>query len=178
MNEEVIYRSETITPEQQSLLDGNNPHQYTAVQELSESKDTINSPENQENQQESLEDSTSAMIADESSAPQGVDKAKWDAVVDHLEEIVGAENVITDTEQMRQEFDYLLSEDADLSSYRQLKTSKGEVYGFTYNGKIYLDPTTMNIEAPIHEYTELWSAVIEKQNPELWTKGKELLKQT
>ena len=62
--------------------------------------------------------------------------------------------------------------------FRAMKTSKGEVYGFTYNGKIYLDPTTMNVEAPIHEYTELWSAVIEKQNPELWAKGKELLKQT
>lgn len=62
--------------------------------------------------------------------------------------------------------------------FRAMKTSKGDVYGFTYNGKIYLDPTTMNIEAPIHEYTELWSAVIEKQNPELWAKGKELLKQT
>lgn len=62
--------------------------------------------------------------------------------------------------------------------FRAMKTYKGEVYGFTYNGKIYLDPTTMNIEAPIHEYTELWSAVIEKQNPELWAKGKELLKQT
>lgn len=62
--------------------------------------------------------------------------------------------------------------------FRNFKTPQGEVYGFTYNGKIYLDPTTMNVEAPIHEYTELWSAVIEKQNPELWAKGKELLKQT
>lgn len=62
--------------------------------------------------------------------------------------------------------------------FRAMKTSKGEVYGFTYNGKIYLDPTTMNVEAPIHEYTELWSVVIEKQNPELWAKGKDLLKQT
>lgn len=69
-------------------------------------------------------------------------------------------------------------EDADLSSFRKMKTSRGEVYGFTYNGKIYLDPTTLNLEAPVHEYTELWCSVIEKQNPELWAKGVELLKQT
>lgn len=69
-------------------------------------------------------------------------------------------------------------EDADLSSFRKMKTSKGEVYGFTYNGKIYLDPTTLNLEAPVHEYTELWCSVIEKQNPALWAKGVELLKQT
>lgn len=62
--------------------------------------------------------------------------------------------------------------------FRAMKTSKGEVYGFTYNGKIYLDPTTLNLEAPVHEYTELWCSVIEKQNPALWAKGVELLKQT
>lgn len=45
-NEEVIYRSEEITPEQQSLLNGNNPHQYTAERELSEIKDTRNSLNN------------------------------------------------------------------------------------------------------------------------------------
>ena len=33
MHDEVIYISEKITPEQQSLLNGNNPHQYTAERE-------------------------------------------------------------------------------------------------------------------------------------------------
>ena len=128
---------------------------------------------------EQTSDSAAFMISNfKIVAPEGTSAERWAAVVEHLKEIIGADNVITDEEQMRELLDYLLSEDADLSSYRQLKTSKGEVYGFTYNGKIYLDPTTMNVEAPIHEYTELWSAVIEKQNPELWAKGKELLKQT
>lgn len=36
VHEELIHTSKNITPEQQSLLDGNNPHQYTAVQELFE----------------------------------------------------------------------------------------------------------------------------------------------
>ena len=44
VHDELIYTSETITPEQQSLLNGNNPHQYTAEQELSKDKGTIISP--------------------------------------------------------------------------------------------------------------------------------------
>ena len=64
VHEELIYTSKDITPEQQSLLDGTNPHQYTAVQELSKSKDTTNISENQ-----TIEDkSVSSMI----SLPQDV----------------------------------------------------------------------------------------------------------
>ena len=62
--------------------------------------------------------------------------------------------------------------------FRNFKTRQGEVYGFTYNGKIYLDPTKMNMEAPIHEYTELWSTAVADSNPKLWERGKDLLKQT
>lgn len=62
--------------------------------------------------------------------------------------------------------------------FRAMMTSKGEVYGFTYNRKIYIDPKILNMEVPIHEYTELWCEAIEEQNPELWSKGKKLLKQT
>lgn len=38
-HDELIYISERITPEQQSLLDGNNPRQYSAERELSVNKD-------------------------------------------------------------------------------------------------------------------------------------------
>lgn len=62
--------------------------------------------------------------------------------------------------------------------FRNFKTRQGEVYGFTYNGKIYLDPTKINMEAPIHEYTELWSTAVADSNPKLWERGKDLLKQT
>lgn len=47
VHDELIYTSETITPEQQSLLDGNNPHQYPANRELSGSKDTQTSANEQ-----------------------------------------------------------------------------------------------------------------------------------
>ena len=47
VHDELIYTSETITPEQQSLLNGNNPRQYPANRELSESKDTQTSTNEQ-----------------------------------------------------------------------------------------------------------------------------------
>ncbi len=47
-SEEVIYRSEKITPEQSSLLDGHNPRQYPTEQELSEAKDSDSSANPQE----------------------------------------------------------------------------------------------------------------------------------
>ncbi len=59
-----------------------------------------------------------------------------------------------------------------------LRTAKGEVYGFVKNGKVYLDPKLLNPNTPIHEYTHLWDAALQKANPELWTRGVELMKQT
>ena len=61
---------------------------------------------------------------------------------------------------------------------RYFRTPNGEVYGFTIGGRIYLDSSRMNAETPIHEYTELWSKVVAENNPELWRRGKELLKET
>ena len=41
-----------------------------------------------------------------------------------------------------------------------MKTPDGEIYGFTYNGKIYIDKTKINLDVPIHEYTHLWDIAI------------------
>lgn len=51
-------------------------------------------------------------------------------------------------------------------------------YGFTYNGKIYLNPEIMNSNAAVHEYTHLWDAYTQKTNPKLWNKGLNLFKDT
>lgn len=61
---------------------------------------------------------------------------------------------------------------------RYFRTPNGEVYGFTIGNRIYLDSSKMNPETPIHEYTELWSKVVADNQPELWARGKELLKET
>lgn len=62
--------------------------------------------------------------------------------------------------------------------HRYLRDGKGVVYGWTEDGKIYLNRDAMNPETPIHEYTHLWDEMIQKENPELWARGKELMKQT
>ena len=59
-----------------------------------------------------------------------------------------------------------------------LRTTDGTVYGWTVGGKIYLNRDAMNPEAPLHEYTHLWDDMVREQNPELWSRGKELLKET
>ena len=55
-NEEVIYRSETITPEQSSLLERPNFAQYPTEQEFSADKGTKNIPNTQEKTQKSVEE--------------------------------------------------------------------------------------------------------------------------
>ena len=52
------------------------------------------------------------------------------------------------------------------------------MYGFTAGGKIYLDSERMNAATPMHEYTELWSQIVARENPELWMRGVELMKHT
>lgn len=54
----------------------------------------------------------------------------------------------------------------------------GTVYGFTHEGKIYLNPDILSSNTPIHEYTHLWDKYTENTNAELWEKGKEAFKQT
>ena len=54
----------------------------------------------------------------------------------------------------------------------------GIVYGATIGGKIYLNGSALNPESPIHEYTHIWDEACRKNNPELWNRGVELMKQT
>jgi hypothetical protein len=54
--EEVIYKEKEITPEQQSLLDKPNSHQYPADQELSEGKGSKKSDDSQEDNKDLTED--------------------------------------------------------------------------------------------------------------------------
>lgn len=64
------------------------------------------------------------------------------------------------------------------SDVREYRTADGVVYGWTDGGKIYLNRDVLNAETPIHEYTHLWDAMVRRLNPKLWTRGKELMKQT
>ncbi len=61
---------------------------------------------------------------------------------------------------------------------RFFRTAKGEAYGFTVGGKIYIDPKIANTETPIHEYAHLWTAALRGQNPKEWRNIVELMKGT
>ena len=53
-----------------------------------------------------------------------------------------------------------------------LRTDSGEVYGFTKDGKIYIDPRKATAETPVHEFTHLWADGLRKANPKAWERLK------
>ena len=57
-----------------------------------------------------------------------------------------------------------------------LRTSDGTTYGWAVNGEIYLTPEGLNPNTPIHEYTHLWAAALQKSNPKLWGEVVEAMK--
>lgn len=48
------------------------------------------------------------------------------------------------------------------------KTPEGEVYGFTVDGEIYIDPRYARPDTPIHEYTHLWAQGLRNRNAAAW----------
>lgn len=69
--------------------------------------------------------------------------------------------------------------DEDISSNPEIKDAQGNVYGYvTPDGIIHLDAQNMNTNTPIHEFGHLWNDYIKKNNPELYQKGVELIKQS
>ena len=59
-----------------------------------------------------------------------------------------------------------------------LRTPVGEVYGAVKDGVVYLDDTMLNANTPIHEFGHLWNDIVRKDNPQLWAKIVELVKET
>ena len=69
--------------------------------------------------------------------------------------------------------------DAKITDHvRYFRTAKGDAYGFTINGKIYIDPRIANAETPIHEYTHLWATALRQGNPKEWQNVVQLMKGT
>ncbi|MBR4294145.1 MAG: hypothetical protein IKT53_04080 [Bacteroidaceae bacterium] len=59
-----------------------------------------------------------------------------------------------------------------------LRTSDGSIYGWAVNGKIFLTPEGMNPNTPAHEYTHLWASMVEKNDPKLWSRIVEVMKES
>lgn len=61
---------------------------------------------------------------------------------------------------------------------RMLETPDGVIYGFVKDGVVYLNPSLLNANTSIHEYTHLWDNALMQLNRPLWEKGKALMKKT
>lgn len=61
---------------------------------------------------------------------------------------------------------------------RFFRTADGEAYGFTVDGKIYIDPKIANSETPVHEYAHLWASALRQSNAKEWANVVGLMKDT
>lgn len=61
---------------------------------------------------------------------------------------------------------------------RFFRTEDGKAYGFTVDGKVYLDPKMAGMETAVHEYTHLWADALRRVNPDEWRNVVELMKGT
>lgn len=76
---------------------------------------------------------------------------------------------------------YIIFNDKDMSinnRVQYMKSENGEVYGFTFDGEIYIDEDLVNLNVLAHEYTHIWDNYVQRNNPELWQKGMTCLKGT
>ena len=76
---------------------------------------------------------------------------------------------------------YVIFNESDakiVDKVRFFRTANGEAYGFTVDGKIYLDPTIAGAETAIHEYTHLWATALKNANPKEWSNIVSLMKGT
>ncbi len=69
--------------------------------------------------------------------------------------------------------------DAKITDHiRFFRTADGEAYGFTVDGKIYIDPKIANSETPVHEYAHLWASALRQSNAKEWANVVGLMKGT
>ena len=69
-------------------------------------------------------------------------------------------------------------QEVNTDKVRFFRTTDGHAYGFTKDGKIYIDPRIATAETPIHEYSHLWAWAFRKANPKEWANIVELMKGT
>lgn len=73
---------------------------------------------------------------------------------------------------------FISSQNPKVNSSQNMVLSNGITYGFSHDGKIYLNPDFLNSNVAVHEYTHLWDVYTQKTNPELWNKGLKIFKDT
>jgi hypothetical protein len=103
-----------------------------------------------------------------------IDGELREVMLSKLEKALGSENVaILSQVDFLEELEKTNPEEAEL-----FRNKTGALYGFTRDGKIYLNLSGFNAHTPAHEFSHVWDKVLQKVNKGLWDKGVELLKQT
>lgn len=100
---------------------------------------------------------------------QGRDAADTEiggALVDRLEDM--GVSVSTDLQANRDALKAAKADKSEAGAIHYYKTPSGQQYGFSYKGKVYLNPTKINAELPLHEYGHLWAEALRRLNPENW----------
>lgn len=64
--------------------------------------------------------------------------------------------------------------ESDLKA-QKLFNKNGRAYGFVKDGRIYMDPTYLNNNTPIHEFGHVWNAFAKNYKPEIYKRGVELV---
>ena len=86
------------------------------------------------------------------------------AMTDRLEDM--GIDVITDPSEIRRGRKNAERDNSEAGKLRHFKTTSGEIYGFSYKDKLYIDIRKINSELPMHEYGHLWAESLRKINPE------------
>lgn len=69
-------------------------------------------------------------------------------------------------------------EEVNADKVRFFRTQDGQAYGYTLNGKVYIDPRIATAETPIHEFAHLWAEALRKGNAKEWANVVSLMKGT
>ena len=97
------------------------------------------------------------------------------AIIDHLQNM--GIDVTADTTANRKVYKKAEKDNSQEGKLHHMRTPDGTVYGFTYKGKIYLDPRKMDANRPLHEYGHLWADAFRRLNPEGWKDVVSVMKQ-
>ena len=57
---------------------------------------------------------------------------------------------------------------SDVNKLNVFQTSNGEIWGIYHKWQDYIDPSVVNADTPIHEYTHIWAEVLRENNPKEW----------
>lgn len=96
------------------------------------------------------------------------------AMVDQLEGM--GFDVTTNPTEMRRVRKQAEQDKSEEGKLRHFRTPDGDIYGFSYKGKIYLDIRKIDAELPIHEYAHPWCEAFRRLNPEGWKSIVDLMK--